>query len=72
MAVEPIERDVETEIDLQLRDLGWIDSTKSVYRNVYKQQPKTEYEKQALNGLKPDYVLYDKDTPLIIIEAKKT
>ncbi len=71
MAVEPIERDVETEIDLQLRDLGWIDSTKSVYRNVYKQQPKTEYEKQALNGFKPDYVLYDKDTPLIIIEAKR-
>lgn len=71
MANEPIERDVETEIDLQLRNLGWEDNPKSINRNVYKQQPKTEYEKKSLNGLKPDYILYDKDTPMVIIEAKR-
>ncbi len=71
MANEPIERDVETLIDLQLRKLGWEDNPKSYNRNVYKQQPKTETEKSALNGLKPDYVLYSDGQPLAIIEAKR-
>lgn len=73
MANEPIERDVETLIDLQLQKLHWIDNPKSIHRNVWKQQAKTKEEKQALNGLKPDYVLYEKNsnTPLIVIEAKR-
>ena len=44
MANEPIERDVETAIDLQLRNLGWEDNPKSINRNVYKQQPKTSFK----------------------------
>lgn len=73
MSNEPIERDVETLIDLQLRKLGWEDNPKNKNRNVWKQQPKTIEEKNKLNGLKPDYVLYKGETniPLIIIEAKR-
>lgn len=73
MANTPIERDVETLIDLQLKKIGWIDDPKSADRNVWKQQPKFEIEKQKLNGLRPDYVLYDSisEKPLIIIEAKR-
>lgn len=73
MATEPIERDVETLIDIQLKQLGWEDNPKSKLRNVWKQQPKTEEEKEKLDGLKPDYVLYESNsnTPIIIIEAKR-
>ncbi len=73
MALEPIERDIETLIDIQLRKLGWIDDPHDNNRNVYKQQPKTDTEKTNLKGLKPDYVLYKSksDEPLIVIEAKR-
>lgn len=73
MANEPIERDVETLIDLQLKKLNWDDNPKSITRNVWKQQAKTKEEKNSLNGLKPDYILYETNTnnPLIIIEAKR-
>ena len=73
MALEPIERDVETLIDLQLRKLGWEDNPKSVNRNIWKQQPQTKAEKDNLKGLKPDYVLYKTNSiePLIVIEAKR-
>ena len=73
MANEPIERDVETLIDLQLRKLGWEDDPKSINRNVWKQQPRTNQEKTKLCGLKPDYILYNSknEQPLIVIEAKR-
>ena len=73
MATEPIERDVETLIDLQLRKLGWDDNPKSINRNVWKQQPRKNQEKTNLGGLKPDYILYNSknEQPLIIIEAKR-
>ncbi|NDV96821.1 restriction endonuclease subunit R [Dysgonomonas sp. 521] len=73
MASDPIERDVETLIDLQLRKLGWEDNPKSPNRNVWKQQPRTDQEKISLDGLKPDYILYDshKLEPIIVIEAKR-
>lgn len=68
-----MERDTETLIDTQLRNLLWIEDPKNPKRNVYKQQPKTDEQKKKLRGLKPDYVLYrsDSDAPLIVIEAKK-
>ena len=68
-----IERDVETLIDNQLRNLNWIDDPKNKNRNVFKQQVKTEEQKRKLERKKPDYVLYQShsDKPLIIIEAKK-
>lgn len=73
MTTEPIERDIETLIDIQLRKLGWEDSPKSPNRNVWKQQPRTDIEKNNLAGLKPDYILYNSksNTPLAIIEAKR-
>ncbi|WP_134346170.1 type I restriction enzyme HsdR N-terminal domain-containing protein [Flavobacterium psychrophilum] len=73
MTTEPIERDIETLIDLQLRKLGWDDNPKSPKRNIWKQQPKKIDEKKNLGGLKPDYILYNSNThePLIIIEAKR-
>ena len=73
MATEPIERDVETLIDLQLRKLGWDDNPKSTNRNVWKQQPRSNQEKLNLSGLKPDYILYNSinKEPLIVIEAKR-
>lgn len=73
MTTEPIERDIETLIDLQLRKLGWDDNPKSPIRNVWKQQPKKTDEKKNLAGLKPDYILYNSKThePLIVIEAKR-
>lgn len=73
MLNEPIESDVEQLIDLQLSNLRWISDPKSIERNIWKQQAKTKEEKDSLNGLKPDYVLYEKNTnnPLIVIEAKR-
>lgn len=73
MQNEPIERDVETLIDLQLKKLGWEDNPKSKNRNIWKQQPQTQNEKKDLLGLKPDYILYQSDTntPIIVIEAKR-
>ena len=58
MTTEPIERDIETLIDLQLRKLGWDDNPKSPNRKVWKQQPKKTDEKKNHGGLKPDY-MYD-------------
>ena len=73
MQTEPIERDIETLIDLQLKKLGWQDNPKSKERNVWKQQTQTQGEKKALKGLKPDYILYKSgtDIPIVIIEAKR-
>ena len=70
MATEPIERDVETLIDLQLRKLGWEDNPKSINRNIWKQQPRSNQEKSNLGGLKPDYILYNSKNqePLVVIE----
>ena len=61
------ERAVEALIDEQLKNLGW-DNT-----NIYRQQPKTDKQRQILGRKRPDYVLYSKDSddPIAIIEAKK-
>lgn len=68
-----MERNVETSIDEQLRNKKWIESISNPRRNVYKQEPKTKEQKRALEGTRPDYVLYEEDsnTPLIILEAKR-
>ncbi len=67
------ERDTETLVDNQLKNLNWDDNPQSPQRNVFKQKPKTTTQYDKLGGLKPDYILYRKlsDEPLIIIEAKK-
>jgi len=67
----PLESDVRMQVDERLKNLGWKMSGSK--KNVFLEQPKTEFEKKKLKGKRPDYVLYekDKDTPLIIIETKK-
>ncbi|MCP1224851.1 N-6 DNA methylase [Sebaldella sp. S0638] len=68
-----IERDVETTIDYQLKNLNWKDLRTDPERNVFKQQAKTEEQNKKLGSLKPDYVLYKSNSnqPLIVIEAKR-
>jgi len=67
------ERDTETLIDNQLRNLYWEDDPRSLNRTIWKQHPKTKEQRKKLGNLKPDYVLYrsSSDEPLIVIEAKK-
>lgn len=67
----PLETDTRILIDTNLRNLGW--TFEGQQKNVFTEQPKTEYERKKLGGKRPDYVLYSQDceTPLIVIEAKK-
>ena len=68
-----IERDTETIIDGQLRNLGWVEDPKSHNKNVWKQSVKTASQRKSLGGGRPDYVLYEteSDQPLVVIEAKR-
>ncbi|MBP5341214.1 MAG: N-6 DNA methylase [Bacteroidales bacterium] len=67
----PLEQDTRILIDTSLENLGW--KLSGHEKNVFMEQPKTESERQLLDGKRPDYVLYsnESDNPLIIIEAKK-
>ena len=73
MALLSVERDTEILIDNQLRNLGWNNDPRSSHRNVYQQRTKTEAERDKLQGLRPDYVLYPTESsrPLAVIEAKR-
>src|ERR1700761_6240098 len=68
-----IERDTEILIDNQLTNLGWNNNPNSPDRNVYQQRVKTDSQKSALKGRRPDYTLYltNSNDPIAIIEAKK-
>lgn len=67
----PLEAETRVLIDRSLENLGW--KFKGKNKNVFFEQPRTESERKKLDGKRPDYVLYSKDSdkPLIIIEAKK-
>ncbi|WP_085875687.1 N-6 DNA methylase [Peptoniphilus vaginalis] len=67
----PLEAETRVLIDRSLENLGWKFQGKD--KNVFFEQPRTESEKKRLDGKRPDYVLYSKDSdkPLIVIEAKK-
>lgn len=65
----PLEAETRLLIDRSLENLGWKFTGKG--KNVYVEQPRYEKERKELGGKRPDYVLYSKDTPLIVIEAKK-
>ena len=69
-----IEKDTELLINRQLENLQWVLDPKDPDRNVYLQKPKTQKQKQQLEGKRPDYILYEKNTdnPLVIIEAKRS
>lgn len=67
----PLEAETRVLIDRSLENLGW--KFKGKDKNVFFEQPRTESERKRLDGKRPDYVLYSKDSdkPLIVIEAKK-
>ena len=67
----PLEAETRVLIDRSLENLGW--KFKGKDKNVFFEQPRTESERKRLEGKRPEYVLYSKDSdkPLIVIEAKK-
>ena len=69
----PLEAHTRTQINMRLRNLGWVLDQHDPHCNVFQEQPKTDLQKRLLGGYRPDYVLYDTgtDTPLAIIEAKR-
>lgn len=74
MYTRSLESETRIEIDKRLENLGYNFFNKSdKFKNVYTEQPRTEYEKEKLNGKRPDYVIYSKDNdkPIMIIEAKR-
>ncbi len=66
-----LEADARIQVNNRLKNLGW--KLDGPDKNVFFEQPKTDEEKKKLQGKRPDYVLYrkDSDEPLIVIETKK-
>lgn len=73
MIIRPLEAHTRTQIDLRLKNLGWILDRRDTRCNVYLEQAKTETQNKILKGKKPDYVLYEigTDIPIAVIEAKR-
>ncbi len=73
MSLPNVESDTERLISRKLENLGWEDSSCKTNRNVFMQSAKTPAQRRALDGKRPDYILYqsNSDKPLGIIEAKK-
>lgn len=71
MRTMPLEEDTRALINNTLINLGW--NWNGINQNVYFERTKTKEEQQKLNGKRPDYVLYPKNSnkPLIVIEAKR-
>ena len=71
--LQPLEAHTRTNIDLRLKNLGWILDQRNPNCNVFQEQAKTDAQKKLLGGNKPDYVLYETGTnkPVAVIEAKK-
>ena len=67
------ERDIETLIDNELKFLKWNDNPKDLNCNIFKQRAKIKEQEKNLQGKRPDYILYQKDSDevLAIIEAKR-
>lgn len=67
--MNPTEQDIRTLIDIQLSNLGWI--FEGNQKNVFQESPKFSEEKNKLDTLRPDYILYNGDLPIAIVEAKR-
>ncbi|GAB7391664.1 N-6 DNA methylase [Lactococcus petauri] len=70
-----IEREVENRLEQELVNKGWIINSGDPEQNVYRQNPRTKEEKEALLGTFPDFILYESKTkqrPIAIIETKKS
>ena len=73
MSTQPLEAHTRSEIDLRLRNLGWVFDEKNPDCNVFQERAKTKEQTSKFGGTRPDYVLYESgtDTPIAVIEAKK-
>jgi type I restriction enzyme M protein len=71
--LSPLEAHTRSQIDIRLRNLGWIFDEKNPECNVFQEQAKTKEQTNKFGGKRPDYVLYESgtDKPIAIIEAKK-
>ena len=69
----PLEAHTRSQIDVRLRNLGWVFDEKSPDCNVFQEQAKTKEQTTKFGGTRPDYVLYESgsDKPIAVIEAKK-
>ena len=66
------ERDIESLVDLKLKNLDYITDITDNNCNVFRQKPKYRKESLMLGNLKPDYIIYSNDRPIAIIEVKKS
>lgn len=69
-----MEQEARYVIDRLLENKGWVLDRSSAARNVFVEGAKTPSQKKLLQGGRPDYILYKRETdiPIAIIEAKKT
>lgn len=69
----PLESATRKRLDALLENLGWDCDERSATCNVFTERPKTRAQKKLLGTVKPDYVLYERDTdePIAVIEAKR-
>lgn len=70
---QPLEAHTRTNINIRLKNLGWILDQRDPNCNVFQEQAKTNSQNKLFKGNKPDYVLYETgtDKPIAVIEAKK-
>lgn len=73
-----LEREVENILEQKLRENGWILDVGQRNRNVYRQEPRTDDEKESLKSSGsakfPDFILYKSEKvnePIAIIETKR-
>ena len=67
--IRKTEQDIRTLIDIQLLNLKW--RFEGDDKNVFQESPKFDKERKKLGNLRPDYILYNGDIPVAIIEAKR-
>jgi len=70
-----LEREVENLLEQDLAKNKWIKDVGDPDRNVYRQEPRSNEEKEKLGGKFPDFILYEstkKTDPIAIIETKRT
>ncbi|TAE43213.1 MAG: hypothetical protein EAY66_00155 [Sphingobacteriales bacterium] len=73
MANRPLEAHTRTQINLRLKNLGWILDETNPECNVFQERAKNDKQNKLFKGKRPDYVLYEtgSDLPIGIIEAKR-
>ena len=62
------EQEARSLIDFTLKKLAW--KFDGINQNIFQESPKSYAEKKKLGSLRPDYILYNGELPIAIIEAK--